>query len=107
MSYINNPSPGGSGGSGNFAQGLVDFGHPSGLEGDTAAVTIAAPWVSGSSIVVASLQALATPDHDPDDYMVEGLVGYAANIVPGIGFDIIVYAPSGSWGRYYVSAVGN
>lgn len=97
----------GGGGSANVVQAEVNFGFPSGLEGDTATVTsVAAPWVTGTSIIVCTPQAVATPDHDPEDYAAEGLVSYAENIVAGVGFDIIAYAPQGTWGRYYVSATG-
>jgi hypothetical protein len=97
----------GGGGGANVVQAEVDFGFPSGLEGDTATVTsVPATWVTSTSIIVCTPQAVATPDHDPEDYAIEGLVAYAENIVDGVGFDIIAYAPQGTWGRYYISATG-
>jgi hypothetical protein len=99
--------PGGGGGGGNFVQAEVDFGFASANEGDIARTTVTGQtWVTGSSIIVCDPAALATADHDPDDAVIEGLVAYAENIVPGTGFDIIVIAPQNSWGRYLVNASG-
>jgi len=47
-----------------------------------------------------SLYAVATADHDPDDYMAEGLIPYVTNVQAGVGFDVSVRAPSLSWGKY-------
>lgn len=93
-------------GGGNSATAEVDFGFPSGNEGDIATVTVAAAWVTGSSVIVVSPLATATADHDPEDYAIEGITAYATNIVDGVGFDIIASAPRGTWGRYNISAIG-
>lgn len=93
-------------GGGNAVQGTVDFGFPTGKEGDVATVTVAATWVTSSSIIVCSVSAETTADHSPDDPLVEGLVAYAGNIVNGVGFDIVCVAPNNSWGRYVINAVG-
>ena len=90
----------------NTAQAVVDFGFASGGEGDTATVTVSAAWVTTSSVIVVTPNATATADHDPDDYAIEGIVAYPTNIVNGIGFDIIAYAPQGTWGRFNVNAIG-
>jgi hypothetical protein len=93
--------------SGNFVQVLIDFGHEvGGGEGDTATVTVAAAWVTATSIILCNFPAIASPDHDPEDAVIEDLTASAGNIVPGVSFDITAYAPNGTWGRYYVNATG-
>jgi len=87
-------------------QALVDFGHASGGEDFNASVTVAAPWVRADSIITCTVDTKATPDHSGEDALAEGLRAYPSNIVPGIGFDILVSAPDGTWGRYYVNASG-
>jgi hypothetical protein len=90
----------------NLVQGLVNFGPGSGRpEGDTASVTIPATWVTATSKIVCAPQSYPA-DHDPEDVVVEGIEAYAINLVPGVSFDVEAYAPSGSWGRYYVNAIG-
>ncbi len=101
-----NVSGGGGGGSVNSATGEVDFGFSSGEEGDIATVTIAATWANSANPIICSPSAIATADHDPEDYAAEGITAYATNIVNGVGFDIIARAPFGTWGRYNVNAIG-
>jgi hypothetical protein len=103
MSYIQPPSVIKS----NLLQVLVDFGFPTGKEGDTARTTVTEQgWVTGSSIILCNAAAVATADHDPDDVLVEGIVAYAENLVPGVGFDVLALAPQNSWGRYLVNVIG-
>jgi hypothetical protein len=82
----------------------VDFGGP--LESDSASVSVAASWVTAGTIITVSPAGTATPDHDPDDYALEGLAASVANIQPGEGFDIVVTARIGSWGRFNVNWIG-
>lgn len=87
-------------------QALVDFGFASGGQGDTAIVTVAAPWVRAASIVTCTVDTKVTPDHSGEDAIVEELKAYPSNLVPGVGLDIMAVAPNGTWGRYYVNASG-
>jgi hypothetical protein len=89
----------------NSLQAVVEFSNPSGPEETTAIVTVAAPWVTADSKILCNPFGGATPDHGAEDAMAEGLSAYATNIVPGVGFDIQVYAPNGTWGKYLVNAV--
>jgi hypothetical protein len=87
----------------------VDFGFQVANEGDDAFITVSAPWVQTGSVIVCSAAMEATADHDPDDVWAERIVAYAANIVPGVGFDL--YATSANeggrtWGKYLINAVG-
>ena len=94
-------------GGGNFVQVLVDFGYAPANEGDLARTTVTGlPWVTANSIILCAAAAIASPDHDPDDVTVEGIVAYAENLVPGIGFDVVALAPQNTWGRYFVNATG-
>ena len=94
------------GGLANLVTAEVDFGYPSGLEGDVARTTVAAPWVKANSIIICQSQAATTSDHDPDDAAVENIQVWAENLVPGVGFDVIAVAPQNSWGRYRIQAAG-
>lgn len=79
----------------------IDFGT-----GDTTITkTILAPWVKNSNppLVVAYGE---TADHDAEDIVIEELKLTTGNIVPGVSFDIIAHAPSGTWGKYNVLILG-
>lgn len=106
MSYIQPPAST-STGSGNFLQVEVDFGFSAGNEGDIARFTVTGQsWVTVSSVILCNPFGGATPDHSPDDAIVEGLVAYAENIVAGVGFDVVAYAPQNTWGRYLINVTG-
>lgn len=87
-------------------QAYVDFGHANGGESDNASVTVVASWVTASSPISCSFAGQSTADHDPEDASLEELQVLATNRVPGVGFDIAVYAPHGTWGRHLVTATG-
>lgn len=84
----------------------VDFGFASGQEGDVATATVSASWVTAGSKIVCTPFAVATSDHDPDDYAVEAIQAYATNIQVGVGFDVIARAPNGSFGVYTIHCLG-
>ena len=92
------------GGAGNSVAGIVSFGSPG--ESDTATVTVAAVWVAAGTEIVCSVVKGSTGDHDDEDAAIEELVAYPMNINAGVGFDIMVMAPNGAWGRYGVQAIG-
>ena len=87
------------------ATAVINFGT-SNLSDSNATVTISAPWVLSTTILVCSMLATPTADHDPDDYVVEGLSAQATNIIPGISFDVTVSAPNSTWGRYNINVIG-
>lgn len=89
-----------------LVQAEVDFGHATGGETDMATVTVAAPWVTADSTIMCAPAAVATDDHDPHDVIIERITAYPSNIVPGVSFDIIAFAPNNSWGRYVINAMG-
>lgn len=88
-----------------ISQVTVDFGFPTGpIEGDKAVFTVSSGGVQSTSRFVCTVQG-GTADHDTDDAAVEGIVAYVTNIVPTVSFDIVAYAPQGTWGRYFVNYV--
>lgn len=88
------------------AQGQVDFGFLTGQETNIATVTMAASWVTPTSIIICSPLATATDDHDPEDYALEGIKAYPTNIIDGVGFDVIVSANYATFGKYNIQAIG-
>jgi len=84
-------------------QVTVDFGFPTGNEGDTATFTVNTTWASTSRRIVCLAFGGTTADHDPDDAIVEGIVAFSQNIVEGISFDVVSYAPQNSWGKYLIN----
>lgn len=94
------------GGGVNKVQATVDFGFATGNEGDIASVTVTATWVTATSIIVCTPAGVTTADHDPEDYVIEGIAAYPINIVAGTGFDIVAGARSNTFGNYVINAVG-
>lgn len=86
-------------------QAEVDFGHALDGLGDTATVTVTADWVQANSIIQIQPSGLLSDDHDPEDGILEEISAIPVNIIPGISFDILAYAPNGTWGRYEVSFI--
>ncbi len=82
----------------NFVQITVDFGFASGNEDFNAIVTVPAPWIRADSRIICLPSGIATVHHDPEDYAVEGIMAYPANIIPGVGLDIIASAKNGTFG---------
>lgn len=93
------------GGSVNSGQVTVDFGS-SAAEDDSATVTVPAAWVLAGSIITVSPAAVATADHDPDDYFAENIKAYPTNIVAGVSFDIVATAPNLTFGEYQINYHG-
>lgn len=95
-----------AGGAGNIVQTQVDFGFPSGNEGDVAVATVLASWVTSTMLLICCPAAAATADHGLEDAVAEGITAYAGNIVNGVSFDVYARAPAGSWGRYLINCTG-
>lgn len=89
-----------------MGQAVLDFGFVPSVEGDVASVSVAAPWVNQNSVVICQIGSLASDDHDIEDASIEGIAARASNIVTGVSFDIIAYAPQGTWGKYTVMYQG-
>lgn len=80
----------------------LDFGAATGTENDSTSVTVAAAWVKTDSIILLQVPQDAMADHDPEDALFEELQLKPMNIIAGVSFDIVGYAPHGTWGRYRV-----
>lgn len=108
--YVGSPSgnlPVGSGGGGNAVQATVDFGTVTGSvdkEETTATATVPAAWVTALSVLVCTVT--EGPDHSADEVAAEGIEATAGNIVPGVSFDVTVWAPNGTQGRHVVNVRG-
>ena len=86
-----------------FAQGTVNFGTVTTFQ---ATVTLSAPWVLSTSVLVVGFPSVSTVDHGAEEALVEGLTGYPTNIVPGVSLDVVVSAPNGSQGHFIVNVIG-
>ena len=88
-------------------QTIVDFGTSAGKQDTTALSMVAASWVKATSVIVCTATS-GTPDHPgtDEDAAIEGIIATAFNILPGIGFSVVAYAPEGSEGRYNVNCIG-
>ena len=84
----------------------VNFGLISQNEFNATVSSISAPWITSTSILVASPAGIATADHDPDDYFCDQIHAYCTNIQPGVSFDLVAFAPNGTWGNYLINVLG-
>lgn len=109
MSYITPPASSSAPGTTESGQAQVDFGFQTGQEGDIATATVSATWVTATSYIVCGAAPIATTDHDPDDYAVEGIVAYAENLMPGVSFDIRAKScgdGGATFGKWLIDYVG-
>ena len=63
-------------------------------------------WVAADSYIECKVLGLTTADHTPEDAILEGVKFEINNIVAGTGFDIMGYAPEGTYGKYTVKCLG-
>lgn len=85
---------------------IVDFGHASGGEDSITTAIATAPWVLAGMTLLCTPATTGTVDHPPLDAVVEGIQAVVTGINPGVGFDLAVRAPAGSWGRYAITVTG-
>lgn len=93
------------GGGGNFEQATVDFGS-SASQNFNAVTTVPAAWVTSSSIILCTPSGEATADHDPEDYILEGITACVTNIVDGVSFDVLAGCPTGTFGDFIINCTG-
>jgi hypothetical protein len=89
--------PGGSGAT--TGQATVNFGANT-QEDQTALVTVNTASALTASKIFITPAGIATADHDPDDYVCDMIGGNVTNIVNGVSFDIVAFAPNNTWGQY-------
>jgi hypothetical protein len=63
-------------------------------------------WVTANMSVSCKIFGLTSADHTAEDAIVEGLNFEINNILGGTGFDIMGYAPEGTYGKYTVKCLG-
>lgn len=63
-------------------------------------------WVTDSMFLNCKVLGLTSADHTPEDAILEGVNFEINNILGGTGFDIIGYAPEGTYGKYTVKCLG-
>lgn len=91
----------------NKTQATITFFNPLAAEDTTAQVVVTGQaWVSAGSIIVVSIAGGTANHPDPDEPAVEDIVVTVGNLVVGVGFTISAYAPNGTWGSYFVNAIG-
>lgn len=79
----------------------IDFGS----NDTTVSKTVLAPWVKSTNPPFVMIYG-ETTDHDVEDIVLEEIQLTVGNIIPGVSFDIIAHAPSGTWGKYNVLILG-
>ena len=90
----------------------VDFGFDGvgGGEDGTATTTVTGQTWAASLATMTYLCVLdaSTFDHESpaEEGTVEGLVAAVQSVVPGVGFDLVVSAPRGTWGEWSYRVVG-
>lgn len=77
---------------------IVDFGYPNGGEGMSVTQTIADTEVTALSRFVYKFSDSA--DHNIEEAVLEQIRPLVLAIVPGVSFDLMVYAPTDTWGTY-------
>lgn len=93
------------GGGGNFEQATLDFGSSASLDYN-AVTTVSATWVTSASVILCTPSGTATADHDPEDYILEGITACVTNIVDGVSFDVLAGCPSGTYGDFIINCTG-
>lgn len=85
------------------AQITLGFGA---TENNLTSLTISAPWVTSETLLVVSVAHEATDDHSADEALAEGIIASCGNIVDGVSFDLIAFAPNCTWGEYKFNVIG-
>lgn len=113
--YPNITIPNSGGGTTGFSVTcVIDFANTTGGEQEASnVVTVAADWVTADMQLYGYAMNTnvdghfgPSPEHDPDDIIVEGVLVQTSNVVPGVGFDVQGFAINNTWGKYLVNIIG-
>lgn len=85
-----------------IAQAEINFGLITQTEYNTS-VTVIDSNIDTASLITCCLSATATTDHSIDEAMISGINVMAGNIQDGVGFDILAYCDSGTFGKYKIN----
>lgn len=81
----------------------VDFGT---TEDGMASVSVPATWATSTSKITITPSGIATTDHDPEDYALEGIYGIPVDIVDGVGFTLLAGCRESTFGKYKFNILG-
>jgi hypothetical protein len=98
--------PASSGGSGTTVYSTtadVNFGPN---EDGAAEVIVSATWVTSTTKIMVSPSGATTADHDPEDYVLEGVFGIPDLIVDGVGFTLRAGCNNTTFGTYNFNIIG-
>jgi hypothetical protein len=91
------------GGSVNALTVAVDFGSS---RSDMGKATVTGQaWVGTNSIIVATIVP-KTSNNTIEELLLERLHVSVGNLVAGVGFDIYIHAPSGTYNQYNINILG-
>jgi hypothetical protein len=85
------------------AEQEVDFG--TGGDAGFLSYTVPALWITSTTKLIFTIGPNLT-DHDYEDSLLEEIKCTYGAIVPGTSFDLYVYAPNQTHGRYIITAIG-
>lgn len=81
----------------------VDFGYADGGEGMSVTESIIDVSVKSTSRFVYKFS--NSTDHNVEEVILEQLLPRVTNIVDGVSFDLMIYAPTDTWGRYNLTVL--
>ena len=81
----------------------VDFGA---TEQGNAELVVSAAWVTTTMKLTVSPSGESTTDHDPEDYVLEGIHGIPCNISNGVGFTLMAGCNYTTFGKYKFNVHG-
>lgn len=81
----------------------VDFGTQ---EDGVASVSVSATWATSTSKITITPSGIATTDHDPEDYALEGIFAIPIDIVDGVGFTLLAGCRESTFGKYRFNILG-
>jgi len=84
----------------------VDFGAPGATEDGATKAIVSATWVTSTTKLIVSPSGAATADHDPEDYVLEGVFGVPDLIVDGVGFTLRAGCSDTTFGKYNFNIIG-
>lgn len=91
------------GGAGNFVEASIGFGDGKGL---VYTVSVAATWVSGTSVIVCSPFATTADGLTLEQTYAAGINVAVSNRSAGVGFDLSAYSPHGASGIHRFHCTG-
>lgn len=99
-----NPSGGPGGGTTVYSAVVeVDFGSE---ENSFASFDVSATWVASGSKISITPFCESTNDHDPEDYVIEGVFGMPTDLNAGVGFRLLAGCKNTTFGKYKFSIIG-